>query len=422
MKTIDNNRPTFIKENIRWLSGGFLLTLFSSFGQTFFIGLSGNDLRATFHLSGGAFGGIYMLATLASAATLPWLGRTLDLMPGWKVIRFTMPALATACVLIAIAPNILVLTLAIYLLRLFGQGMMTETAFTEIGRWFVANRGRAMALIVPGQQAGSAVLPATVVLIERMSGNWRTAWFASAAVLMVVGLPIIIALMRIERVPKSHEANSQSARTARDWTRGEVVRDPVLYMLLAGTLAPSFIGTVIFFHQGYLIALRGYDPLIFAGAFSVMSVTTIVFGLVCGFLIDRFGALRLLPFFLAPLAVASVAVALIIPVWGIYAFMLLLGISNGFTSTLLGALWPEVYGLANLGGIRAITVSGMVLASALGPGITGALIDMGIPLPTQMLWMAAWCVLASLALAVAANKVRAREMRRKLSPSHLQQP
>ncbi len=422
MKTIDNNRPTFIKENIRWLSGGFLLTLFSSFGQTFFIGLSGNDLRATFHLSGGAFGGIYMLATLASAATLPWLGRTLDLMPGWKVIRFTMPALATACVLIAIAPNILVLTLAIYLMRLFGQGMMTETAFTEIGRWFVANRGRAMALIVPGQQAGSAVLPATVVLIERMSGNWRTAWFASAAVLMVVGLPIIIALMRIERVPKSHEANSQSARTARDWTRGEVVRDPVLYMLLAGTLAPSFIGTVIFFHQGYLIALRGYDPLIFAGAFSVMSVTTIVFGLVCGFLIDRFGALRLLPFFLAPLAVASVAVALIIPVWGIYAFMLLLGISNGFTSTLLGALWPEVYGLANLGGIRAITVSGMVLASALGPGITGALIDMGIPLPTQMLWMAAWCVLASLALAVAANKVRAREMRRKLSPSHLQQP
>jgi MFS family permease len=123
----------------------------------------------------------------------------------------------------------------------------------------------------------------------------------------------------------------------------------------------------------------------------------------------------------APLSVASAAIALITPVWGIYAFMLLLGISNGFTSTLLGALWPEVYGLANLGGIRAITVSGMVLASALGPGITGALIDMGIPLPTQMLWMAAWCVLASLALAMAANKVRAREMRRKLTPSHLQQ-
>jgi MFS family permease len=403
-----SNTTNFIRDNARWLAGGFLLTLFSSFGQTFFIGLSGNDLRATFHLSGGAFGGLYMLATLASALTLPWLGRTLDRMPGWKVVRFTMPALAIACVLIAVAPNVAVLTLAIYLLRLFGQGMMTETAFTEIGRWFVANRGRAMALIVPGQQTGSAILPALVVLIARMSGNWRTAWFASAAVIVVVGLPMIIALMRVERVPQSHEAKAQDLRTARDWTRAEVVRDPVLYLLLAGTLAPPFIGTAIFFHQGYLIALRGYDPLVFAAAFPVMSVTTAVFGFVCGHLIDRFGALWLLPFFLMPLAIASLAVALVTPVWGIYVFMLLLGISNGFTATLLGALWPEVYGLANLGGIRAIIVSAMVLASALGPGLTGALIDLGMPLPTQMLWMAAWCIAASLALALAANKVRLR--------------
>lgn len=110
----------FLITNLRWLAAGFLLTLFSSFGQTFFIGLSGSSLRATFHLSDGAFGGIYMLATLASGATLPLFGRTLDLMAGWKVVGFTMPALATACVVIALAPNLAVLALAIYLLRLFG--------------------------------------------------------------------------------------------------------------------------------------------------------------------------------------------------------------------------------------------------------------------------------------------------------------
>src|SRR5690606_39398413 len=136
-----------------------------------------------------------------------------------------------------------------------------------------------------------------------------------------------------------------------------VVREPMLDRALGGALAPAFIGTTIFFHQGYLIALRHYDPLVFAATFPVMAVTTVVFGLICGHLIDRFGALRLLPFFLIPLAVASVAVALITPVWGIYVFMLLLGISNGCTFTLLGALWPEVYGVANLGSIRAITVS-----------------------------------------------------------------
>ena len=401
----------FVRENARWLGGGFLLTMFSSFGQTFFIGLSGEDLRAAFGLSSGGFGGLYMLATLASAISLPWLGRTLDLMPGWKVVRFTMPVFALACVLITVAPNVAVLGIALYLLRLFGQGMMTETAYTETGRWFVANRGRAMALIVIGQQAGLAALPLLVVLIERASGGWRTAWIASAALLVLIGLPAIVALMRVERVPRSHEAKVRDLRTARDWTRAQVIRDPVLYLLLLGTLAPPFISTVIFFHQDYLIALRGYDSLAFAAAFPVMSVTTVVFGLVCGHLIDRLGALRLLPFYLIPLAVASAAVALITPVWGIYVFMFLLGISSGFTSTLFDALWPEVYGLANLGGIRAIIVSAMVLSTALGPGISGALIDRGVSLPRQMLWLSVWCVAACFVLAFSARLVRLREER-----------
>ncbi|MGN6535021.1 MAG: MFS transporter [Mesorhizobium sp.] len=399
----------FMRDNGRWLSGGFLLMLFSSFGQTFFIGMSGNDLRAAFDLSGGAFGGIYMLATLASAMTLPWLGRTLDVMPGWKVARFTIPALAFACVLIAVAPNVAVLTLSLYLLRLFGQGMMTETAFTETGRWFVANRGRAMAVIVQGSQTGTALLPMIVVVVHGWSGDWRAVWFASAAVLMLVGLPAIVGLMRVERVPQSTEAKSLTARTARDWTRGEVIHDPMLYLLLAGVLAPSFIATVIFFHQGYLIETRHYDPLAFAAAFTVMSLVTVGFSFVSGALIDRFGSLNLLPYSLLPLAASAAVAGLVTPVWGVYVFMFLLGISNGLTSTLFGALWPEVYGLANLGGIRAITVSAMVLSSALGPGITGALIDQGIPLPAQMLWMAAWCVLASVVLAMAAKKIGLRE-------------
>jgi MFS family permease len=411
MRGFGRETSQFLRDNVRWLASGFLLTLFSSFGQTFFIGLSGDDLRARFHLSSGGFGGVYMVATLASALSLPWLGRTLDLMPGWKVVRFTMPALAFACVLITVAPNVAALVVALYLLRLFGQGMMTETAYTETGRWFVANRGRAMALIVPGQQAGMAVLPILVVLIDRASGGWRPAWIAAAALVLLVGLPAIVTLMRVERVPRSHEAKVRDRRTARDWTRAQVLRDPILYLLLLGALAPPAISTVIFFEQDYLITLRGYDPLAFAAAFPVMSVTTVVFGLLCGHLIDRLGALRLLPYFLLPLAVASAAVGLITPVWGVYLFMFLLGISSGFTSTLLGALWPEVYGLANLGGIRAIIVSAMVLSTALGPGISGALIDRGVPLPRQMVWLSGWCVAACFILGFCARQVRLRESR-----------
>lgn len=402
------NEIAFVRENSRWLAAGFLLTLFSSFGQTFFIGLFGNDLRRVFDLSSGGLGGIYMVSTLLSAASLPWLGRALDIMPGWKVTAFTIPALAIACVLMGSVHGIVGLTLAIFLLRLFGQGMMTEIAFTEVGRWFDASRGRAMAIISPGFQVGNALLPVAAVWLAGLIG-WREVWIASALVLTIIAWPLLIALLRVERVPTSTHAPSSQVRTARDWTRAEVIRDPVLYILLLGTLAPPFIGTTIFFHQGYLVELRGYDPLVFASAFPVMAVTTILFGFVCGFLVDRVGALRILPFFLLPLALASVTGGLIEPAWGIYVFMTLLGVSNGFTQTLLGALWPEVYGTANLGGIRAITVSAMVLATALGPGITGALIDVGIGLPVQMVWMGVWCLAGCVALAAAASQIRKRQ-------------
>lgn len=397
----------FVQQNGRWLAGGFLLLMFSSFGQTFFIGLAGNALRAKFDLSGGAFGAIYMVATLASAATLPWLGRSLDLMPSWKITRIVIPMLALACLLLAYAPNVAGLVLAIYLLRLFGQGMMTEIAFTVVGRWFVASRGWAMALVTTGLQVGTALLPIAYVLIDGRFG-WQAAWVASASTLILVW-PFVLHLTRVERVPNASEVSHASRRTARDWTRGEVLRDPILYLLLMGTLAPAFIGTVIFFHQGYFIELRGYDPLVFAAAFPVMAVSTVFFGFVCGALVDRIGALRLLPWFLMPLAIASLTVALVTPIWGIYVFMFLLGISNGFTSTLLGALWPEVYGVANLGGIRAITVSAMVLASAIGPGLTGLLIDHGAGLPHQLLWMAGWCGVASLGLGYASRAISRRE-------------
>lgn len=397
----------FVRANARWLGSCFLLLLFSSFGQTFFIGLSGADLRRQFGLSGGEFGSLYMIATLISAATLPLLGRTLDVMPVWKVVRFSIAGLAAGALLLALAPNIILLGAALTLLRLFGQGMLTEIAFTAAGRWFVASRGRAMALIAPGLQLGFAILPLGFVLAHEM-GGWRAPWTFSAALIALVGGPIIIYLMRFERTPKAKSSTKHDSGRARDWTQGEVIRDPILYLLLAGTLAPPFIGTVIFFHQSYLIELRGYDPVLFASAFPIMAVTTVAFGLFCGHLIDRHGALRLLPFFLLPLCAASAVIAWSASGWALFAFMLLMGVSSGFAQTLLGALWPEVYGTAHLGSIRAITVSAMVLSTAIGPAVTGQLMDRGVLLTEQMGWMAVWCLLASICLAVAARRIARR--------------
>ncbi|WP_084397336.1 MFS transporter [Henriciella aquimarina] len=400
---------SFLRTNIRWIAGGFLLTFFSSFGQTFFIGVSGGELREKFSLTDGEFGLTYMIATLASALTLPWLGRTLDHMAGRRVVQFVIPSLAAACLLIAFAPNVIIVVLALYMLRLFGQGMMTHTALTETGRWFSANRGRATSLVVPGVQAGTALLPLVFTLLAAALG-WQTAWGLAALTLIVFALPAISFLWAVERSPQADQAPGQAGYTARNWTVREVLKDPVFYLLIVCVLAPPFIGTTIFFHQDYLVELRGYADYAFASAFPLMGGTTVIFALVCGHLIDRFGAARLLPFFLLPLATASAVTALLTPLWGIYAFMVLMGISNGFTQTLVGALWPEVYGTKHLGSIRSVVVAFMVMSTSLGPGLSGALIDLGIELPVQLLWMAGWCLVACLALGLIAPVLVRRKL------------
>ena len=131
---------SFVKQNLRWIAGGFLLTYFSGFGQTYFISASVAEWQGRFDLSHGEFGRLYMLATLGSALTLPFLGRLLDVVAPHRIVLFIVPVLAGAALLAGFAASVPVLVFAIFLLRLFGQGMMTHTALTTTGRWFVAER------------------------------------------------------------------------------------------------------------------------------------------------------------------------------------------------------------------------------------------------------------------------------------------
>nr|MBA3448750.1 MFS transporter [Pseudaminobacter sp.] len=164
--------PAFIRDNARWLAGGFLLTFFSSFGQTFFISLSAGSIRQEYGLSHGGFGMLYMLATLASALTLPRLGQVVGRYSARNVTLCIVPMLALAAVSMAISTHIVLLALTIYLLRLFGQGMLTHTSFTATGRWFSAQRGRAMSVITLGHNSGEAVFPLIFVAISVTVG-WR---------------------------------------------------------------------------------------------------------------------------------------------------------------------------------------------------------------------------------------------------------
>ncbi|UUZ71425.1 MFS transporter [Polaromonas sp. P1(28)-8] len=196
--------------------------------------------------------------------------------------------------------------------------------------------------------------------------------------------------------------------TARDWSRSEVLRDPLFYAVMLAMVPPAFIGNTIFFHQVYLVELRGWSLTAFASSFTLYALMTIAFTLISGQLIDRVGGLRLLPFYLLPLGLALLLLGSVQAAWSMFAFMALYGVSNGFSLSLYGSLWPELYGLRNLGAIRAVILSMLVFASAAGPGLGGLLIDAGVSYPALIVGLGVYCVVISMVMLRVTRRLRAR--------------
>ena len=398
----------FLRDNGRWIAAAFVLTFFSTIGQTSFIGGSAGHVRSEYGLSNGAWGVVYMIGTLGSALTLPYLGVIVDRLTVRNVALLVVPMLAVAAALMALSAHIVLLVLTIYLLRLFGQGMMPHAAYTATARWFTGQRGKALSLVILGHNAGEAVLITGFVALSAAIG-WRMGWLALAAAVLVVALPLVLWLASVERVPASTEVNPRVV-DARDWTRGEVLRDPLFYLSMLCFMAPGFIITVIFFHQVYLVELRGWSLGVFASAFIVWAGVNSVATLLSGYLIDRFSGLTVLQFVLLPLGLASLMLGMNEAEWTPFAVMALLGASSGAATTTLGSVLPEVYGLKHLGAIRAMLVAATVFATAAGPGITGYLIDAGVGYPAQLVAMGLYCFPVSLLMAFVSRRFRQRNL------------
>jgi len=130
----------------------------------------------------------------------------------------------------------------------------------------------------------------------------------------------------------------------------------------------------------------------------MMSMVSVAMSLVTGQLIDRFSAYRLLPLILIPLSFGCLLLSVAVDPYMLLVFMFMNGICYGLYGAIFGALWSEVYGIRHLGAIRSVVFAGMVLSSALGPGLTGWLIDNGAGFEQQLKVMGIVCLFGVLIL------------------------
>jgi MFS family permease len=290
-----------------------------------------------------------------------------------------------------------------------------------MARYFEGDRGKAVALASLGFAAGESLLPFAAVLGIAVLG-WRDSYNAAAILLALGLLPAVWWLLRhhdtrhgqhLDRLARqTAEGNGGAApgraAAARFWSRAQVLRHGTFYLLLPAVLAPSFISTALFFHHLELAAVKGWSAAWITGNYWVFAAGAVLASLAAGPLIDRHSAARVLPGFLAPMALG------LLVLWGfeqaVWAlpYLFLLGLTSGIAFTAVTALWAEIYGVRNLGAIRSLVISLSVLSSALGPLFMGALMDAGVSVATICGLFALYCVGATGLLMYGLHRLRRR--------------
>ncbi len=396
----------FARENLRFLGFGFFMLLASSIGQTFFIGIFGPAVRAEFGLTHTSWSAVYMTGTLMSAFVLPWTGQKIDNVPLPRYVAMVIMALIGAAVFMALVPSVAFLVVAIFLLRQTGQGLMSHTGSTAMARYFPADRGKAVALASLGFAVGESMLPVLMVVTIALIG-WRYAYGSAALAVAVIVLPVALWLLRGHHTRHQAYEVQQHDQTGTDtgsWSRREVLGDVRFFLLLPATLAPSYIGTALFFHHLTFAELKGWDATWFTGSYWIYALGSIVAMLAAGPLIDRLTAVRMLPAYLLPLALGLVLVWAFDDAWWAWPYLFLLGVTSGVMYTGLTALWAEIYGVKYLGAIKSLFTAISVFASALGPVSMGVMMDQGLSIETICLAFAGYCLVATWLLIISLRR------------------
>lgn len=396
----------FLRDNAPFLAAGGLLTLLSSFGQTFFIAIFAGEIRAEFGLSHGEWGGIFTLGTAVSALAMIWAGALTDRLRVRVLGPLVLAGLALACLAMAINPVVWALPAVVFVLRFFGQGMSSHIAVVAMARWFVATRGRALSIASLGFALGEAVMPLSFVALMTVTG-WRSLWVA-AAVILVIGIPVLARLLRLERTPQSMAAGqSVAGMQGRHWTRKQALRHPLFWFMVPALLGPGAFNTAFFFHQVHFAEIKGLAHVELVAMFPLYTGLSIAAMVGAGAALDRLGTARLMPFYQLPMAVAFMLFSQAAGPAMVLAGLFFLSLTTGANSTLPNAFWAEFYGTAHIGAVKAMAAAVMVLGSAIGPGITGVLIDAGIGIETQYVGVALYFVFSTILLYVGISRSKA---------------
>ena len=268
--------------------------------------------------------------------------------------------------------------------RIMSHGVIGMAVGIVVPKWFLAKRGRAMAMSQMGHRIGNTITPLYVQMLVNVA-SWRVAAAATGIVMWVVSLlPVALFLRRRpedmgllpdgathEEMQRRHDAVSQTssrgvARVDVSLTLRQVVRLPSFYFLMVAFALSNTVATGLNLHMISYFTDQGLSSMVSASILALWSGSGVLGSLILGFLADRYGSRRTLAAtrvligggFVLLLVANSAALGLL---WGFLHGMLSSGVF------LQMVILADFYGRDSLGAIRGATMPVTLGANAMGP-------------------------------------------------------
>ena len=260
-------------------------------------------------------------------------------------------------------------------------GLLTSV---PVAKWFVRQRGRALALATMGLgMGGIAFMPITQILID--GAGWRSAWLILALVSMTLTAPLALIFLRRQpedmgllpdgRAEVNPNVQRGKPREEIQWTAAQAMRTRTFWRLILffGLLGLAAGGGSI--HRLPYWVEQGFDASLVSYAFAADAAGAALMALAAGFMVDRF-PVRYVG------AVSSVGFAVAIGLmfftshpFFLFASVILFGISVGANMIVTTFVWADYYGRAFLGTIRGIVLPATLVTSGAGAPIAGYIYD-----------------------------------------------
>ncbi|MFC2126448.1 nitrate/nitrite transporter [Bacteroidota bacterium] len=354
-----------LKKNPTYVGYGVLHYLFSSFGQTYLISLFVPKFIETLGINNTRFALIYSGATLTAAIFLPYLGSLVD-----KIrIRYISVAnglmLVLFCWIVSHTPNQIILFLGIVGLRLGGQGMMIIIGSTAISRYFTENRGKALSLSALGLPIGETILPPLLILLMHQVG-WEFTWIIISLIILTVFIPSAIGLVRRDDNFQKPRRDDGINKRNTEYTRLQILKDPVFYIIMPTILFIPFFLTGIFIHQNLLGEMKGWSLEWLGACIAGYGTAKLITNLLGGPIIDKYTARKTFSFQLIPVGIGILVLFHFTHPIAYLIFLFTAGITTSFGSLTNAAIWAEMYGPRHLGTIKSIVTTLVIFSTALG--------------------------------------------------------